>query len=67
MLVKDGYLRQDNLLVNSGQGNHLIDFDSLIHHKMDILNCAAETFINHASEEIKILYQNFCKENDYWL
>jgi 4-alpha-glucanotransferase len=67
MLVKDGYLKQDNLLVKSGQKNHQIDFDSLIHHKMEILNSAAETFFNHASEEIKILYQDFCKENDYWL
>ena len=67
MLVKDGYLKQDNLLVKSGQKNHQIDFDSLIHHKMEILNSAAETFFNHASDETKILYQDFCKENDYWL
>ena len=67
MLVKDGYLKQDSLPFNSGEENHLIEFDSLIHHKMHILNCAAETFFNHASDEIKILYQNFCKENNYWL
>ena len=67
MLVKDGYLKKDSLPFNSGEENHQIEFDSLIHHKMDILNCAAETFLNYASEEIKVLYQDFCKENNYWL
>ena len=66
-LAKNGYLEEKSLLINSKQENHQIDFGSLIHYKIDILNRAAETFYNHTSEEIERLYQNFCKENDYWL
>ena len=66
-LVKNGYLQKENLPVNTKQENHQIDFSSLIHYKMDILDCAAETFYKHTSEEIKSLYKKFCEENDYWL
>ena len=67
LLVKDGYLKKGSLPVHMVQENHQINFDSLIPYKMDILNCAAETFLNCASGKVKMLYQKFCKENDYWL
>ena len=66
-LVQDGYLKKVNLPDQLRQENHLIDFDSLIPLKMDILKNAAELFINHASGKDKILYQKFCEENDHWL
>ena len=67
LLAKDGYLKKGSLPVHMVQENHQINFDSLIPYKMDILNCAAETFLNCASGKVKMLYQKFCKENDYWL
>ena len=67
LLVKDGYLKKGSLPVHMVQENYQINFDSLIPYKMDILNCAAETILNCASGKVKMLYQKFCKENDYWL
>src|SRR5271165_2658310 len=48
-------------------GNCQVDFESVRAHKLPLLREAAGNFLVSASREAKKRYQDFCRQNDWWL
>jgi 4-alpha-glucanotransferase len=48
-------------------GNSPVDFDSVRSHKMSLLREAAAKFLASAPGKSRDHYEDFCKENDWWL
>jgi 4-alpha-glucanotransferase len=44
-----------------------VDFESVGNHKLPLLREAAANFLRSASSAARALYDNFCRENDWWL
>ncbi len=66
-LVKEGYLREKDLISLSRSNTQTVKFKYLCNIKMKLLDRAAEYFLDNISEKEKLLYNKFCEDNDYWL
>lgn len=66
ILVQQGWLDAgylDRLLPPGGPAN----FDSALSVKNDLLEMAAQRFIDHANGEMRVRFGEFCDANAYWL
>ena len=44
-----------------------VDFDSVRSHKLPLLRLAATNFLRSASGDLRARYDDFCRDNDWWL
>jgi len=49
------------------EGTFSVDFDSVRAHKLPLLREAARNFLDSASGEPEKRYENFCRQNHWWL
>ena len=52
---------------NLPDGSSAVDYDSVRNHKLPLLREAAAKFLKSADGKSRDRYQDFCKENDWWL
>jgi 4-alpha-glucanotransferase len=69
-LVRDGWLGDDRLeRVEGGLSGHegACDFDTAFAKKIPLIEEAAASFLDHASQEDRLRFQRFCQDNISWL
>jgi len=67
LLVRDGYLIQDDLASAPDFSKDWVQFDSVIHWRFNLLKKAAKNFQTKVGTKKAAEYQSFCKKNKNWL
>ena len=67
LIIKDGYLRDNDLAAMPTFDSRNVDYGIVIEYKMNIFRIAFERFQKHASIEHEKEYNEFCQRNKEWL
>lgn len=67
LLVEDGLLAPEEISRISAFNSRRVDFHAVLSYKMPILNKVCNNFENLVSPEMRKSFNEFCKNNNYWL
>lgn len=67
LLVEEGILSEDNLVLDEPFDDHSVDYGRVIRTKPALLKKAHENFVTSATPEQKQKYEEFCDKEHDWL